>query len=325
MTLVLTPSLSPPLLCAAGIDVGRDFLDFSVAPSGSTRRVANKPEGISSLVDSLRRASVVRVAIEAIGPYAARLVRALADAGFDVGIINPHRIRAWRAAEGRRPKNDRLDAQLIARFALVMTDATRPVPSQQTLEIRALSTRRRQIVEMTAMEKTRLKQTDDAFMADSHRKTIALLATERARVEAELEKRLRESGVHERMALLQTAPGVGPAVAVTLLADLPELGTFDRRAIASLAGVAPHISQSGANPGRSSISGGRPCVRAALYMAALSACRSDNGFKREYLAMREAGKPAKVALIAIARKLLVALSSMVKENREWRPNPNEKS
>jgi transposase len=321
----MTVSFSSPAPCAAGIDVGRDFLDFSVAPSGSTRRVPNGPDGIASLVTSLRRASVVRVAIEAIGPYAARLVRALVDAGFDVGIINPHRIRAWRAAEGRRAKNDRLDAQLIARFALVMTDATRPVPSQQTLEIRALSTRRRQIVEMLAMEKARLKQADDAFMAESHRKTIALLAAERESVEAELARRLKESGVHERMALLQTAPGVGPAVAVTLLADLPELGALDRRAIASLAGVAPHISQSGAHPGTNAISGGRPCVRAALYMAALTACRSDTGFKREYQAMRQAGKPAKVALIAIARKLLVALSSMVKENRKWAPKPDERN
>jgi transposase len=319
----MTVNLVPSQLCAAGIDVGRDFLDFSIAPSGRTRRVPNRLEGITSLIDSLRQASVVRVAIEAIGPYAARLVRALADAGFDVGIINPHRIRAWRAAEGRRAKNDRLDAQLIARFALVMTDATRPVPSQQILEIRALSTRRRQIVEMAAMEKTRLKQTDDAFMAESHRKTIALLTTERANVEAELTRRLKESGVNERMALLQTAPGVGPAVAVTLLADLPELGTLDRRAIASLAGVAPHISQSGARPGTNSISGGRPCVRAALYMAALSACRSDKGYKRQYLAMRATGKPAKVAIIAIARKLLIALSAIVRENRKWQPQNSE--
>ncbi|MGL5116590.1 MAG: IS110 family transposase [Beijerinckiaceae bacterium] len=319
----MTVNVVPSQLCAAGIDVGRDFLDFSIAPSGRTRRVPNRPEGITSLIDSLRQASVVRVAIEAIGPYAARLVRALADAGFDVGIINPHRIRAWRAAEGRRAKNDRLDAQLIARFALVMTDATRPVPSQQTLEIRALSTRRRQIVEMAAMEKTRLKQTDDAFMAESHRKTIALLTTERASVEAELARRLKENGVNERMALLQTAPGVGPAVAVTLLADLPELGTLDRRAIASLAGVAPHISQSGNHPGTNSISGGRPCVRAALYMAALSACRSDKGYKRQYLAMRANGKPAKVAIIAIARKLLIALSAIVRENRKWHPQNSE--
>jgi transposase len=317
----MTLHLAIPQVCAAGIDVGRDHLDYAIAPSGATRRVTNGPGGIAALVESLRGASVVRVAIEAIGPYAARLVRALADAGFAVGIINPHRIRAWRAAEGRRAKNDRLDAQLIARFALVMTDATRPVPSQQALEIRALSTRRRQIVEMAAMEKTRLRQTDDVFMADSHRSTIALLVAERERVEAELARRLEESGVHERMALLQTAPGIGPAVAVTLLADLPELGTLDRRAIASLAGVAPHISQSGTSPGRHAISGGRPCVRAALYMAALSACRSDKGFKHEYQTMRQAGKPAKVALIAIARKLLVILSSMVKENRKWVPKP----
>jgi transposase len=206
----MTVHIAVPQPCAADIDVGRDHLDYAIAPSGATRRVPNEPGGIAALVDSLRRASVARVVLEAIGPYAARLVRALAEAGFAVGIINPHRIRAWRAAEGRRAKNDRLDAQLIARFALVISDATHPVPSQQSLEIRALSTRRRQIVEMAAMEKTRLRQTDDAFMAMSHRKTIALLAAERDRVEAELAKRLQESGVRDKMALLQTAASAPP-------------------------------------------------------------------------------------------------------------------
>lgn len=318
----MTVHVAPSRLCAAGIDVGRDYLDVSVAPSGTTRRMANEPGGIAALIAWLRRTSVVRVVIEAIGPYATRLVRALADGGFEVGIINPQRIKAWRMAEGRRAKTDRLDAQLIARFALVMNDATRPVPSQQTLEIRALSTRRRQVVEMLAMEKTRLKQTDDAFMLDSHRRTIAQLIEERSCIEAELMRRLRENGAAEKLELLQSAPGVGPAIVLTLLADLPELGQIDRRAIASLAGLAPHVSQSGTSQEKAAISGGRPCVRAALYMAALNACRSEKGYKREYQAMRESGKPAKLALIAIARKLLIALSAMIKENRKWMPKQN---
>jgi transposase len=196
-------------------------------------------------------------------------------------------------------------------------DIVRPVPEPQTLRLRALSSRRRQIVEMIAVEKMRLKQAADAVIAQSHRQTIAWLAEQRRAIESELADGLDAAGHGARGALLQPAPGVGPAVAMTLLADLPELGRLDRRAIASLAGLAPHPFQSGATLNRAAISGGRPCVRSALYMAALSAIRSERGFKSEYQAMRNAGKPAKVAIIAIARKLLVALNSIARDNRPW--------
>lgn len=232
------------LVCAAGIDVGRDHLDFAVAPIGVVRRVRNEGRGIVALIGQLRRDDVVRVVLEAIGPYAARLVRALTEAGFEVGVVDPRRIRAFRTAEGRRAKTDRLDAQLIARFALAMPDVVRPVPDARAQQLRALSARRRQLVELIAMEKTRLKQAPDENVAQSHRLLIAGLGAERARIEVAIATALREAGATDRLALLQTAPGVGPAVAITLLADLPELGRLDRRAIASLAGLAPHIAQS---------------------------------------------------------------------------------
>jgi transposase len=305
-------------LCAAGVDVGRDFFDVGLAPSGRVFRVANGPVGVAAVVDRLRRAGAARVVLESIGGYGARLVRALAEAGFEVGVIDPKRIRALRIAEGRRAKTDRLDAKLIARFALIMQDAARPLPSAKAFEIRALSTRRRQLVEMAAMEKVRLKQTLDEAVAASCRQIIALLAEERAKVENLLQAELLAAADGAaRSRLLQTIPGVGPAVSMTLLADLPELGGLDRKTVASLAGLAPHPDQSGTRTGQAHISGGRPCVRAALYMAAISATRSDKGFKREYLAMRQAGKPAKVALIAIARKIAVAANSMLKAQQPW--------
>lgn len=234
-------------------------------------------------------------------------------------MVDPRRIKAFRAVEGRRAKNDRLDAELIARFALTVPDIVRPVPQPHILRIRALSSRKRQIVEMIAAEKTRLKQADDATIATSHRHMIALLGDQRGAIEAELAASLEAAGKAALGELLQTAPGVGPNVAMTLLADLPELGTLDRRAIASLAGLAPHVTQSGTSIGRAAISGGRPCVRTALYLAALSAIRSEQGFKREYQAMRAADKPAKVAIIAIARKLLIALNAMTRDNTTWSP------
>ena len=304
--------------CAAGVDVGRDYLDVGLAPAGRGFRVSNTAAGIAELVRRLRRAGPGRVVLDSIGGYGARLVRALADAGFRVGVVDPKRIAALRLAEGRRAKTDRLDAQLIARFALLMQDAARPVPSVQALEIRALSTRRRQLVEMIATEKTRLKQALDPAIADSCRRTIAQLGQERTELEAQLESALAgQPDGEQRARLLQTIPGVGRAISMTLLADLPELGSIDRKAIASLAGLAPHPHHSGTRDGPGHISGGRPCVRAALYLAAVSASRSDQAFRREYRALRDSGKPAKVAFVAIARKIAVAANAILKSGQPW--------
>lgn len=306
------------IACAAGVDVGRDWLDVAVAPAGRAFRAPNAPAGLKVVTARLKRAGVARVVLESIGTYGTPLVRALARAGFQVGVVDPRRVKALRLAEGRRAKTDRLDAALIARFALIMTDVARPLPSAEAMEIRALSTRRRQVVELAAAEKTRLKQALDEEIAASCRRLIAGLEAERARVEALLETKLAADPANRRRAeLLRTIPGVGPAVITTLLADLPELGTLDRRSVASLTGLAPHPDQSGTRTGRAHIGGGRSCVRTALYMAALSASRSDRGLKREYRALRDAGKPAKVALTAIARRLAVAANSMIKADQPW--------
>ena len=306
------------IMMAAGVDVGRDWLDVAIAPSGKHFRTPNTPAGIASIPGRLSRAGVTRVVLESIGALAARLVRALTAAGLEVGVVDPRRIAALRLAEGGRAKTDRLDARLIARFALLMNDAIRPIPDADALELRALSTRRRQLVEMIAMEKTRLKQVVDSLLMASCREMIRALGEERARIEAMIETRTHASPKGRRRSeLLRTIPGVGPAIAATFLVDLPELGAIDNKAIASLAGLAPHIQQSGSSPGRASIQGGRPCVRAAAYMAALSSVRSDAGFKADYKAMRTNGKPAKVALIAIARKIVVAANSILRHDKPW--------
>lgn len=303
---------------AAGIDAGQRFLDVGFAPSGKTFRVPNLAEGIAALIERLAEAGVKRVVLEAIGPYAQRLVTALAVAGFEVGIVNPRRIKAFREAEGRRAKTDRLDARLIARFALAMSDAVRPLPSAEQLILKALSMRRRQLTEMIAMEKTRLKQTLEPILLDSHRAAITDLSAECARIEAELARRVADDPHLARVfQILKSIPGIGDRVATVLVTDLPEIGQRDRKVIASLAGLAPHVSQSGNAPPRAAIAGGRPCVRAALYMAALVAARHHPQLKASYKALREQGKPAKVALIAIARKLLVTANAHVKNNTPY--------
>lgn len=313
-------SHSPAL--AAGIDAGQRFLDVGLAPSGKTFRMSNAAEGIATIVERLAQQGVRRVVLEAIGPYAQRLVAALSVAGFEVGIVNPRRIKAFRDAEGRRAKTDRLDARLIARFALAMTDAIRPLPSAEQLTLKALSTRRRQLTEMIAMEKTRLKQTTEPLLQDSHRTVIAGLTAQCASIEAELARHVARDPERTRVLdILKSIPGIGERVATVLITDLPELGRTDRKAIASLAGLAPHISQSGNAPPRAAIAGGRPCVRTALYMAALVASRHNPTMKAAYTAMREQGKPGKVALVAIARQLIVTANALVKTNQNWTPNP----
>ena len=302
-----------PCLAAAGIDVGQRFLDVGFAPSGQTFRVANLPHGIESILDRLRHAGITRVVIEAIGPYARHLVEVLVQAGNEVGLVNPRRIKAFRDAEGRRAKTDRLDAALIARFALVMPDIFHALPDAEALALKALATRRRQLTVMIATEKTRLKQTLDMFILRSVQQAIAGLDAERGQIEAELARRIAANCTLQSLfSALTGIKGIGPQVARVLITELPEIGQRDRKTIASLAGLAPHVSQSGNRPPQAHIGGGRPCVRAALYMAALVAIRHDPAMKLAYKTMKDAGKPSKVALIAIARKMIVYANAVAK-------------
>lgn len=308
--------MTPPT--TVGIDASLRFLDVGLAPSGKTFRVPNHPAGIASLVERLREMAPHRVVLEAIGSYAQLAVNALVGAGFNVGIVNPRRIKAFRDAEGRRAKTDRLDAKLIARFAWAMIDEVRPVPSPKAQLLKALATRRRQLTEMVAMEKTRLKQAIEPPIVESCRRAIERLEEECEGVERELETHIAgDADLARTFAILVSIPGIGPRIATVLVADLPELGALDRKAIASLAGLAPHVSQSGNMPPRAAIAGGRPCVRAALYMAALVSIRHSPRFKAEYKAMRDLGKPPKVAIIAIARKIVVLANALVRDRQAY--------
>jgi transposase len=310
------------LICA-GIDAGQRSLDIGLAPSGRTFRLPNTAAALGPLLERLQRDGVQRVVLEAAGTYAQPVAHALDAAGFAVGVVNPRRIKAFREAEGKRAKTDRLDAGLIARFALVMTDAIRPLPSAEQRTLKALATRRRQLTEMIAMEKTRLKQALEPAVAESHRAAIADLSRACAKVEALIEDGLaKDPRRAEDRRILTSIPGIGPRIAQVLLTEMPELGRCDRKAIASLAGLAPHISQSGKAPPRAAIAGGRPCIRAALYMSALVAVRRDPKMKLAYHALRDSGKPAKVALVAIARRILITANAMIKAQTPYKPDLN---
>jgi transposase len=308
------------LICA-GIDAGQRYLDIGLAPSGRTFRLANTASAFGPLLDRLRREGVQRVVLEAAGTYAQPVIGALDTAGFAVGVVNPRRIKAFREAEGKRAKTDRLDAGLIARFALVMTDALRPLPTAEQRALKALATRRRQLTEMIAMEKTRLKQAIEPAVIDSHRAAITDLSRACDTVEALIQESVaRDPRRAQDQRILTSIPGIGPRIAQVLLTEMPELGQCDRKAIASLAGLAPYVSQSGNAPPRAAIAGGRPCIRAALYMSALVAVRHDPRMKLAYQALRAGGKPAKVALVAIARRILTTANAMIKAQTLYNPD-----
>ncbi len=299
----------------AGVDVGKSFLDLGFEPAAKTLRVQNDVSGIAALIGALRRRGASRVAIEAIGPYAWPLTAALVAEGFEVGIADPRQVRAFRTAEGRIAKTDRLDAGLIARFARTMPDRLRPAPQPEAIALKALSTRRRQLTELIAMEKTRLAQAFDAEIAASHRAVIAALEAACAAVERRLEAAIAaDPALARRREILISIPGIAGRIAGVVLADMPELGTLDRKAAASLAEMAPHPDQTGVLPGRNAISGGRPCLRTAFYMAGMVAARCDPRLKAAYHAMRQAGKPPKVAIVATGRRLVTFANALVRDD-----------
>jgi transposase len=299
----------------AGIDVGKSFLDLGFDPAARALRVGNDARGIAALIAALRRRGASRVALEAIGAYAWPLTAALVAEGFEVGIADPRQVRAFRTAEGRIAKTDRLDAGLIARFARTMPERLRPAPAPEAIALKALSTRRRQLTELIAMEKTRLAQAFDAGIAASHRAVIAALEVACAEVERRLEAAIAaDPALARKREILVSIPGIAGRIAGVVIADMPELGALDRKAAASLAGMAPHPDQSGALPGRHAIAGGRPCLRTAFYMAGMVAARCDPRLKLAYRSMREAGKPPKVAIVATGRRLVTIANALIRED-----------
>ena len=300
----------------AGVDVGKTFLDLGFHPTGKPVRFNNDEGGTAKLIALVKKRGVTCVATEAIGPYAQRLVVGLVAAGVAVSIVDPRRIRAFRTAEGRIAKTDPLDAGLIARFAHVMKEHLRPAPSADQIALKALSTRRRQLTELVAMEKTRLAQAIEDEIVASHKAVIKALTAACAEVEGELARRIAaDRALARKREILLSIPGIGARIAPLLITDMPELGTLDRKATASLAGLAPHPNQSGVGLGRNAIAGGRHCIRSAFYMAGMVAARTEPVFKATYKAMREAGKPPKVAIVAMGRRVALLANALLREDK----------
>jgi transposase len=302
-----------------GIDVSKSQLDVASLPDGEIKEFSNNKRGIEKLVDWVQEEPPELVVLEATGGLEIAVSVALFEAGLSLSITNPRRVRDFAKATGRLAKTDRIDAMVLADFAMKMRPEPTPVPDEHSRRMSALMTRRRQVMSMITAEKNRLCSAHDD-VAPSLRAHIAWLEDERDDIDKELCDTIRsnpDSAAKED--ILCSVPGVGPVLTATLLVDLPELGDLDRKQVAALVGVAPLNRDSGQHRGKRFCWGGRARVRNTLYMAALSASKHNPIIRPFYERLIAAGKPQKVALTACMRKLLIILNAMMRDMTPWQP------
>jgi transposase len=300
-----------------GIDVSKMQLEVAFS-TGEGFAIGNDQRGIAELIRRLHKAAPTLVVFEA-SDYERAAWIALSEAGFAVARVNPRDSYHFAQARRRLAKTDRIDARGLCEFAARVRPAPNVPPDAANEELRALVDRRRQLVAMLVAERNRSQQMPKSI-CKSIKRTIAALKLELGTIDQAIERTLSESAkLGSSSALLRAVPGVGPVACATLLARLPKLGHPNRREIAALVGVAPFDRQSGMWRGPSSIFGGRAEVRAALYMATLTAVRRQPALRAFYQRLRECGKPAKVALVAAMRKLLTILNAVLKAHRPWSP------
>jgi len=301
-----------------GVDISKAHLDVARTGGGeAARRVGNTRRGITALVRMARRLRVRLTVFEA-GNYGSALEDALAREHLPYARVNPRAVRDFAKAAGVLAKTDALDARLIALYGERMRPAPTRRASDESRALAALLVRRRQLVEMTVMEKLRLDGAS-ALVKPLVRAHLRWLQAQRRELEARIARATREGEVGRQVALLRTLKGVGPLTATGLVAWLPEIGQVDGKAAAALCGMAPYNQDSGGKRGRRVIWGGRAPIRNLMYMAALSATRCNPVFRSHYQQLRARNKPFKVALVACARKMLVVLNAMVRDQRPWSP------
>ncbi len=300
-----------------GIDVSKAQVDVAVRPTGKRWTLPYDETGIEGLIPQIVDLEPALVLLEATGGLELPLVAALAAAALPVVVVNPRQVRDFAKATGTLAKTDTLDAAVLAHFADAVRPEVRPLRDAETQALNSLTARRHQVMTMLVSEKNRLGSAIGAVSPriEAH---IAWLEQELSDLDKGLRQTLRQSPVwREKDDLLRTVPGVGEQLSLTLLANLPELGTLNRREIAALVGVAPYNRDSGTRRGKRAVWGGRSRVRAVLYMGALVATRHNPAIRDFYQRLLASGKPKKLALVACMRKLLVILNSMLKNGSPW--------
>lgn len=303
-----------------GIDVSKDRLDVHVLPSGQAFAVARDGKGLNELIERLSSAGPRLIAVEATGGFETIVAAAIAGAHLPLAVVNPAQVRHFAQAVGKRAKTDPIDAAVIARFAEAVKPEPRELPDEAARLLSELVGRRVQVIEMLVAERQRERRASAVRVRKSLARHIAALEKELPEIDRDIDTMVRGSPVwREKEDLLITFQGVAHKTARSVLAGLPELGRLTRRQIASLVGYAPFTRQSGRWKGKSMIAGGRPHVRAAIFMAALTASRSNPVMRAFYQRLLARGKPKMVALIAVARKLLTILNAMLRDKKQWQP------
>jgi transposase len=301
-----------------GVDVSKHYLDLSVAGSSQGWRVSNSAAGMASLAKRLSHLQQPHLVCEATGSYTRLLVSELAARGIPVSRINPRQVRAFARAAGQLAKTDAIDAGVIVRFAQAMQPPASPPPDPAASRLSELVRRRRQLVDMLAMEKQRAEHPEMPEIAEAIARHLSFLKAEIAGFDKAIAAHIAaHAPLARRAQLLATLPGVGAITAAVLVAELPELGHIGQKQIATLAGVAPINQDSGLMRGQAHIAGGRLSVRCALYMATVSAIRCNPPIKAFYKRLRAQGKPAKVAIVAAMRKLLITANAVLEHDRPW--------
>lgn len=302
-----------------GIDVSKGELVVAVRPSGECRTLSNDAPGIKELVGWMRKLTPELVVVEATGGLQRRVVAALWVAGIRVATVNPAWVRSFAKGRGQYAKTDRKDAALLALYAERERPEPRPPAAEETQALQELVMRREQLVEMLIAEEHRLQRAS-AQLHKEVRHHIAYLKGRIKEVEDDIDKTVRRSAEWQRKReIVRSVPGLGKVFCAMVLAKLPELGMLNRQQVSALVGVAPVADDSGTRSGRRIIAGGRFEVRNKLYMCALSAVRSNPVLKEFYARLVARGKPRKLALVAVMRKLIVTLNTMLKNNTLWRP------
>jgi len=301
-----------------GIDVSKDRLDVAVGDAGQCFSVENTEKGIEGLVKQMKALEPELIVMEATGGYERLCAAMLAAGGLSLSVVNPRQVRDFAKSKGILAKTDRLDARVLALFGEAIKPEARALPDAQQQLLDELMLRRRQIVAGLVAEKNRLGMAHTAAVKKSLRKAIAFYERLLADVDRQVGEHIERSPLwRAREDLLRSFKGVGPVSSRTLIGDLPELGSLDRKRIAALVGVAPVARDSGKRKRTRAIFGGRGQVRAALYMVAVTAIRANAPIRRFYQRLRAAGKPAKVAIVACMRKILIILNAMVKTHTRW--------
>lgn len=305
-----------------GIDVSKSQLDVASLPDGEVKEFPNSKRGIEKLVQWVQEDPPELVVLEATGGLEMAVSVALFEAGVCVSIANPRRVRDFAKAARYLAKTDRIDAMVLADFALKMRPEPTAMPDERRRRMSALTTRRRQVMSMITAEKNRLCSAHDD-VAPSIKAHIAWLKDQRNAIDKEIHDTIRsDPDTAAKGDILSSVPGVGPVLTATLLVDLPELGQLDRKQVAALVGVAPLNRDSGQHQGKRFCWGGRGKVRPTLYMAALSAATYNPIIRPFYEKLVTAGKPKKVALTACMRKLLIILNAMMRDMKPWEPRIN---